>query len=75
MHVVRAFRDEAIAHPSGSIDPARDVQAMEDELILALPVVPLAPGSEPLEQEWSPPEEEAAKAGPFAALAALKKKD
>src|ERR671915_2030351 len=35
VHVVRAFRDEAIAHPSGSIDPARDAQAMEDELILA----------------------------------------
>jgi GTP-binding protein YchF len=35
VHVVRAFRDEAIAHPSGSVDPARDAQAMEDELILA----------------------------------------
>ena len=35
VHVVRAFRDEAVAHPAGSVDPARDVQAMEDELILA----------------------------------------
>src|SRR6476620_8006811 len=35
VHVVRAFRDPAIAHPAGSIDPARDAQAMEDELILA----------------------------------------
>jgi GTP-binding protein YchF len=35
VHVVRAFRDPAIAHPSGSVDPARDAQAMEDELILA----------------------------------------
>ena len=35
MHVVRAFRDDAVAHPSLSIDPARDAQAMEDELILA----------------------------------------
>jgi ribosome-binding ATPase len=35
VHVVRAFRDDAVAHPSGSIDPARDAQAMEDELILA----------------------------------------
>src|SRR5262245_20143254 len=34
-HVVRAFRDPAVAHPAGSIDPARDAQAMEDELILA----------------------------------------
>src|SRR4051812_27259982 len=35
VHVVRAFRDSAIAHPSGSVNPARDAQAMEDELILA----------------------------------------
>src|SRR6266542_6695302 len=35
LHVVRAFRDPAVPHPSGSIDPARDAQAMEDELILA----------------------------------------
>ena len=35
MHVVRAFRDEAVAHPSLTIDPPRDAQAMEDELILA----------------------------------------
>ena len=35
VHVLRAFQDPAIAHPSGSIDPARDAQAMEDELILA----------------------------------------
>ena len=24
VHVVRAFRDETVAHPSGSVDPARD---------------------------------------------------
>ena len=35
VHVVRAFRDETVAHPSGSVDPARDAQAMEDELLLA----------------------------------------
>jgi ribosome-binding ATPase YchF (GTP1/OBG family) len=35
VHVVRAFRDPSIAHPSGAIDPARDAQTMEDELILA----------------------------------------
>ena len=35
VHVLRAFQDPAVAHPSGSIDPARDAQAMEDELILA----------------------------------------
>jgi GTP-binding protein YchF len=35
VHVVRAFRDAAVPHPSGSVNPARDAQAMEDELILA----------------------------------------
>jgi GTP-binding protein YchF len=35
VHVLRAFQDAAVAHPAGSIDPARDAQAMEDELILA----------------------------------------
>ena len=35
VHVVRAFRDPAVAHPSGAIDPSRDAQAMEDELLLA----------------------------------------
>src|SRR5689334_24192661 len=35
VHVVRAFRDASVPHPSGSVNPARDAQAMEDELILA----------------------------------------
>ena len=35
VHVVHAFRDQSVPHPAGSIDPARDAQAMEDELILA----------------------------------------
>ena len=35
LHVVRMFRDPSIAHPSGSVDAARDVRTMEDELILA----------------------------------------
>ena len=35
LHVVRAFRDDTVPHPAESIDPARDVRAMEDELILA----------------------------------------
>ncbi len=35
VHVIRAFRDEAVPHPSGSVDPARDASAMESELILA----------------------------------------
>ena len=35
LHVVRMFRDPAVPHPAGSVDPARDVRAMEEELILA----------------------------------------
>ena len=35
VHVLRAFQDPSVPHPSGSVDPARDAQAMEDELILA----------------------------------------
>ena len=35
VHVLRAFDDPAVPHPSGSIHPSRDAQAMEDELILA----------------------------------------
>jgi len=35
VHVLRAFQDPSVPHPAGSIDPARDAQSMEDELILA----------------------------------------
>lgn len=35
VHVVRGFRDEAVPHSEGSIDPARDAEVMETELILA----------------------------------------
>src|SRR5216684_251129 len=35
VHVLRAFEDPGVPPPSGSINPARDGQAMEDELILA----------------------------------------
>src|SRR5207253_1958927 len=35
VHVLRAFHDPSVAHPAGSVAPARDAQAMEDELILA----------------------------------------
>jgi GTP-binding protein YchF len=34
-HVVRGFRDEAVPHTEGAIDPARDAETMETELILA----------------------------------------
>jgi GTP-binding protein YchF len=35
LHVVRAFRDAAVPHPTGSIDPLRDVRTVEEEVILA----------------------------------------
>lgn len=34
-HVTRVFPDEAISHSEGSLDPARDFETMEMELILA----------------------------------------
>ena len=35
MHVVRAFHDEAVPHPAGSVDPGRDVANMELEMAFA----------------------------------------
>ena len=34
IHVVRCFEDGNVPHPSGSVDPARDIAAMDGELIL-----------------------------------------
>lgn len=51
----------------------RPLELVEDELVLAVPVVPLSPGSEAVEKDWFATEEELNKANPFAALAALKK--
>lgn len=35
LHVVRAFRDPAVPHPNGSVNVSRDVQLIEDEVVLA----------------------------------------
>jgi hypothetical protein len=35
LHVVRAFEDPALPHSQGSVDPKRDVETMETELLLA----------------------------------------
>ncbi|SOO27460.1 conserved hypothetical protein [Xanthomonas phaseoli pv. phaseoli] len=51
----------------------RAVDMIEDELVLSVPVVPVAPDSEAIDAEWVPTQEEQDKASPFAALAALKK--
>lgn len=45
---------------------------VEDELILALPVVPVAPESEAIEGEFAPDPQVQAAAGPFAALQVLR---
>ncbi len=51
----------------------RPAELVEDELILAVPLVPTMPGSESVERDWPVPAEEEARANPFAALASLKK--
>jgi uncharacterized protein len=50
----------------------RPAELIEDELILAVPLVPVDPDSEPVQRDWLADEEQVAQASPFAALAALK---
>lgn len=54
--------------PGGELHPA---ELVEDELLLAVPVVPINPASTPIQADW-PAGEEVGKPNPFAALAALK---
>jgi uncharacterized protein len=61
---------EALLVPEDGL--VRPAELVEDELILAVPVVPIAPGGEAVERDWPVQAEEAAKASPFAALARLK---
>jgi GTP-binding protein YchF len=35
LHVVRAFEDERVPHPEGSIDPLRDLKALEFEFLIS----------------------------------------
>lgn len=53
----------------------RPLDLVEDELILAVPVVPVMPGTDAVEQEWAGGQValEPERPSPFAALAALKK--
>lgn len=81
MGLIRDESEEA-ALPEGYeallVDPSGELgtlDVVEDELILAVPVVPTRPGTEAVEQEWGGGDVlEAEKPNPFAALAALKKK-
>ena len=54
----------------GEIRPA---DLVEDELILAVPLIPVKPGSESVERDWPAQLEELERVNPFAALAGLKK--
>lgn len=51
----------------------RPAELVEDELILAVPVVPLDPESKAVERDWPIQPDEEMRANPFSALAALKK--
>ncbi len=51
----------------------RPTELIEDELILAVPVVPVMPGSEAVERDWPVSADEEARVNPFSALAGLKK--
>jgi len=81
MGLIRTEADEAGLPPgyepllvpgNGELCPA---DVIEDELILAIPVVPVDPGSAPVEPPLPAPvtSTDAARAHPFAALAALKR--
>ena len=52
----------------------RPAELVEDELILAVPVIPVAPGTEAVERDWTASEEEVQRASPFSGLSALKGK-
>ena len=62
---------EALLVPQdGQLHP---LDLIQDELVLAVPVVPVNPESPEVQAEWPAQEEELAKASPFAALVGLKK--
>lgn len=49
------------------------LELVEDELILALPTVPVKPDSDAVEREWGADEEQVRQASPFAVLAGFKR--
>jgi uncharacterized protein len=49
-------------------------ELVEDELILAVPVVPIMPGTEAMDGDWPAEDAERESLNPFAALSALKNK-
>lgn len=77
--LIRDEADEAALPPEYEplLVPAdgmlRPAELVEDELILALPVVPVSPDAETVERDFAPTVEETAQASPFAALSGWKK--
>lgn len=77
--LIRNEADEAALPPEyeallvGADGMLRPAELVEDELILALPVVALAPDVDAVQREFAPTEEEIAQANPFSALAGWKK--
>ncbi|MFT4198501.1 MAG: DUF177 domain-containing protein [Pseudoxanthomonas sp.] len=77
--LIRDEADEAAMPPGyeALLVPAdgylRPLDLVEDELVLAVPAVPMDPDTPAVELELPPRQEDLAQAGPFAALAALKK--
>jgi uncharacterized protein len=63
---------EALELPEDGV--LRPAELVEDELILAVPVVPVDPGSGTVERDWPVQPDEEVRANPFAALASLSKK-
>lgn len=61
---------EAQLVENDALDP---LALLEDELILAIPPVPVKPGTEEMSADWLPEDEAVEAANPFAALKALKK--
>jgi len=51
VHVVRAFQDESVAHPQGSVDPQRDLELLESEFLL-LDQITVERRLERLKDEW-----------------------
>lgn len=77
--LIREEADEAALPPGyeallvagdGELRPA---ELVEDELILAVPVIAVSPGSESIERDWPIQADEETRANPFSALAGLKK--
>ena len=63
------------ALPLAADGALRPAELIEDELILAVPVVAISPGSEAMARDWPASEDEMAQANPFAALVELKKRN